>query len=188
MSSAKRILSLSARIALGLALIASAFMTGPARAVDATWIFNGDGNWTDDPLTHWSGGVDPNSNLFDVFINDGNSAVTVSLNVDRTIGDLTIDADDAMSVLNNQNFQIDGNLMNSGLLTVSAANNDTDIRVEGILTVTYGLQMQALLAHGVHPTRLITTSSADSILGFVESGLGYSLVPSLPALGIYCYQ
>jgi DNA-binding transcriptional LysR family regulator len=47
----------------------------------------------------------------------------------------------------------------------------------------HGLQMKALLAHGVHPTRIITTSSADSILGFVESGLGYSLVPSLSETG-----
>ncbi len=45
------------------------------------------------------------------------------------------------------------------------------------------LQIQALLAHGVQPTRMITTSSADSILGFVESGLGYSLVPSLSPNG-----
>ncbi len=28
------------------------------------------------------------------------------------------------------------------------------------------------------PTEIIAASSADTILGFVESGLGYSLVPS----------
>ena len=43
--------------------------------------------------------------------------------------------------------------------------------------------MQALHAQGVRPPHIITTSSVDSILGFVESGLGYSLVPSLAASG-----
>ena len=45
------------------------------------------------------------------------------------------------------------------------------------------LQFEALHAHGVHPRRVITTSSADAILGFVESGVGYSLVPSLSESG-----
>ena len=49
--------------------------------------------------------------------------------------------------------------------------------------VPYQLQLKALAAHGVRPTRVITTSSADSILGFVESGLGFSLVPSLSPTG-----
>jgi LysR family transcriptional regulator, benzoate and cis,cis-muconate-responsive activator of ben and cat genes len=49
--------------------------------------------------------------------------------------------------------------------------------------IAHRLQLQALLTHGVQPERIITTSSADSILGFVESGLGYSLVPSLSPTG-----
>ena len=45
------------------------------------------------------------------------------------------------------------------------------------------LQLQALAKHGIAPTQTIAASSADVILGFVESGLGYSLVPSLDADG-----
>ncbi len=41
------------------------------------------------------------------------------------------------------------------------------------------LQMQALALHGVNPPQSIALDTADSILGFVESGLGWSLVPSL---------
>ena len=39
------------------------------------------------------------------------------------------------------------------------------------------LQLQALARHDVVPERTLSASSADVILGFVEAGLGYSLIP-----------
>lgn len=47
----------------------------------------------------------------------------------------------------------------------------------------HGLQMQALLRHGVTPSRVLSASSVESILGFVEAGLGYSLIPALEPAG-----
>lgn len=47
----------------------------------------------------------------------------------------------------------------------------------------YALQMQALALHEVAPPNTIALDTADSILGFVESGLGWSLVPSLDRNG-----
>jgi DNA-binding transcriptional LysR family regulator len=41
------------------------------------------------------------------------------------------------------------------------------------------LQMQALAGVGVAPAQVIRLDTADAILGYVESGLGWSLVPSL---------
>ncbi len=49
--------------------------------------------------------------------------------------------------------------------------------------MVHSLQMRALQTHGVTPAQTFTTSSAEAILGFVESGLGYSLVPSLSETG-----
>ena len=49
--------------------------------------------------------------------------------------------------------------------------------------LVYGLQMEVLAEHGVEPQRIVSSSSADTILGFVEAGLGYSLVPSLDPRG-----
>ncbi len=46
-------------------------------------------------------------------------------------------------------------------------------------TLPHELQLEELARHGVVPQRTINASSADTILGFVESGVGYSLVPSL---------
>ncbi|MEC7583359.1 MAG: LysR substrate-binding domain-containing protein [Planctomycetota bacterium] len=45
------------------------------------------------------------------------------------------------------------------------------------------LQMQVLAQHHTAPTRTISADTADSILGFVESGLGWSLLPSLDRKG-----
>lgn len=47
----------------------------------------------------------------------------------------------------------------------------------------YTLQLQALATHGAQPTQSMSLDSADLILGFVESGLGWSLVPSLDPAG-----
>lgn len=45
------------------------------------------------------------------------------------------------------------------------------------------LQMQALTRHGVSPVKTLSASSADVILGFVEAGLGYSLIPWHDTIG-----
>lgn len=45
------------------------------------------------------------------------------------------------------------------------------------------LQAEALARKSVEPSELITLGTADSILGFVESGLGWSLIPSLDPKG-----
>ncbi len=47
----------------------------------------------------------------------------------------------------------------------------------------YALQMQALANAGVAPAQTIQIDTADTILGYVESGLGWSLVPSLAPEG-----
>jgi DNA-binding transcriptional LysR family regulator len=45
------------------------------------------------------------------------------------------------------------------------------------------LQLRALALHGVHPQRLYSAESAETILGFVAAGLGYSIVPSFQPSG-----
>ena len=47
----------------------------------------------------------------------------------------------------------------------------------------HALQMQALALHDTAPAHVIGLDSADTMLGFVESGLGWSLVPSLDPNG-----
>ena len=47
----------------------------------------------------------------------------------------------------------------------------------------HSLQMQALARHAVTPSRILSASSVDSIVGLVEAGLGYSIVPALEPTG-----
>lgn len=47
----------------------------------------------------------------------------------------------------------------------------------------FELQLRALAAHGIEPTRVISVTTADAILAFVAAGLGYSIVPSLSPTG-----
>ena len=49
--------------------------------------------------------------------------------------------------------------------------------------VSRELQLQALARHGVTPPQALSASTADSIMGLVESGLGWSLLPSLEENG-----
>lgn len=50
-------------------------------------------------------------------------------------------------------------------------------------TRPHTLQMQGLASVGLAPTQVIALDTADTILGYVESGLGWSLVPSLDPHG-----
>lgn len=59
-------------------------------------------------------------------------------------------------------------------------------KLEGETFISYNpgllpheLQMKALAHHGLKPEQTLSAGSADTILGFVEAGLGFSLVPDL---------
>jgi DNA-binding transcriptional LysR family regulator len=64
----------------------------------------------------------------------------------------------------------------------------TDCAEETFISYTPGLlahdlQLQALASHDVTPARMLSASAAESILAFVEAGLGYSLLPSFDPAG-----
>ena len=50
-------------------------------------------------------------------------------------------------------------------------------------TLAHDLQHKGLAMHGLEPEKSVTAGSVETILGFVEAGLGFSLVPSLDAAG-----
>ena len=63
-----------------------------------------------------------------------------------------------------------------------------DLKDETFIAYTSGtpvhkVQMEELRRHDVRPAHMITTDSIDTILGFVESGIGYSLVASIDLEG-----
>lgn len=50
-------------------------------------------------------------------------------------------------------------------------------------TLPCELQMRAFAEHGAAPRRMLSAGSAETILGFVEAGLGFSIVPWLDGDG-----
>lgn len=50
-------------------------------------------------------------------------------------------------------------------------------------TLPCELQMRAFTEHGAAPRRMLSAGSAETILGFVEAGLGFSIVPWLSTDG-----
>ena len=141
------------RTLLASAVLAlAAFSSRPAGAVDTTWTFNGDGNWTE--AAKWSAG-EPNSDTFNVFIDDGDTAVTVTLNASRTIGSLSLGTDDTLQVENPFTS-------NQTLTSANGFNNDGSILLTG---TSSGLVTLAI-------TSGTLTNSATGLLHFQIGGSG----------------
>src|SRR4051812_5181829 len=82
----------------GIALLgvfcAWASVIQPAMAITNTWTFNGNGNWNDGPK--WSLGI-PAEGVTAV-IDDGDTAVTVTLDTSHSIDALSLGSDDTLLV------------------------------------------------------------------------------------------
>ncbi len=110
--------------------------------VQATWD-GGTGSWSD---ANWSfvpsnGFTEPNntaSHVFNVFI-DGGQAGThsmVSLNANRSIQRLTLDAGDQLQINNSRRLSLFGDLVNDGVLRVAATTGSTYLQPVGTINVT----------------------------------------------------
>ena len=99
--------------------------------VDATWN-GGTGNWNDanawtfDPTGSFTNPHNTVDHLFNVFIDGGKADNSVvSLNLNRSIQRLTLDAGDELRINNSQRLSLFGDVVNNGLLTVAAGNSGT---------------------------------------------------------------
>ncbi len=111
---------LPAIIMLGIASTAS--------AQTSTWTNNGDGLFSN--ATNWDNGS-PNNSSTNAIIDDGDSAVIVTLDASRTIKDLTIGPDDSLLINNNTSLSVAGNIDNSGLVQLNSLGNTTSVNISG---------------------------------------------------------
>src|SRR5215212_1293263 len=72
-----------------------------ASALNNTWTFNGNGNWDDGPK--WSLGIPADGSSTIALIDDGDTAVTVTLDTSHTIGELSLGIDDTLLIQSNSN-------------------------------------------------------------------------------------
>src|SRR6266446_1909625 len=108
-----------------------------AANVNATW-FGGTGNWS--TAADWSGSVVPNNGAdsFSVFIDGGkmvNSVVTLDIN--PTITNLTIDSGDQLNQNDNKALAITGGTATiNGTWSLNSAGSNTDIVCSGNATLS----------------------------------------------------
>lgn len=146
-------------------LAVAALGVAPARAVDATWTLNGDGNW--DVAGNWSGNVVPTNNTFNVFIDDGDMAVTVNFNRPNTvIANLTIGADDELSFAENRALGIAGSsVVNNGVISLNSLgviNVNTDINFTAPVATLSG--NGTLLLGGAFQNRVTNSALSNELI------------------------
>lgn len=111
------------------------FGTPLLQATDTTWTYNGDGNWT--TPANWDNG-EPATVTYNAFVDDGDTAVTVTVNADRAVGNLSIGSDDRVIIANGRALLIDHELSGGGVLSILSAGSYTDLLIESEVTLTGG--------------------------------------------------
>lgn len=116
-------------------------LSSVAVGANTTWTFNGSGGWEDS--AKWSNGAPVNS-TFDVAIDDGDSAATVTLDtVSRTINSLTLGTDDAVVVRESSSLlsaalTVANGFTNSGTIRLAGSNTNIALTSFSALTVSTG--------------------------------------------------
>jgi hypothetical protein len=152
-----------------------------AAALSATWN-GGVGNWN--VGANWSGGVVPcntASNTYSVDIDGGNTGVisSVTLDINCTIDNLTVDAGDSLVIPNIRSLTVigdstsgAGSVSNSGVISLNSVGNNTDLRVNGGNVTLSGSGTVSLSDNGAN--RILGTFSTDRLInqGNTISGAG----------------
>ncbi len=99
-----------------------------SQAQTSTWTNNGDGLFSN--AANWDNGS-PNGATFDAIIDDGDTAVSVTLDVSRTLNNLTLGADDSLFFNNNTALTLAGNIANNGLIQLNSLGNTTSLSFSG---------------------------------------------------------
>src|SRR5579885_3147802 len=103
---------------------------------DTTWIGGPSGNWSNP--ANWSTAAVPVSGAH-VCINGAKSPVSsVTLDVSASVGGLTIDPGNSLTISDNLQFIVAGTLSNSGQITLNASGHNTFLTFSGSVTITGG--------------------------------------------------
>jgi hypothetical protein len=138
--SLSRILVRLVALIISLPVLASS----TALALDTTWTFDGDGDWTE--ASKWNNG-EPIDSTYSVFIDDGDSAVSVTLDTSRTIGSLALGVDDILMVQSppftpvtfvSNGLTSDGSIFVTGNWTTALATGTLSNSATGVLHFQQG--------------------------------------------------
>jgi hypothetical protein len=116
-------------VTIAAAVCASASFVQPAMSANNTWTFNGNGNW--DEGFRWSLGI-PAEGGVTAIIDDGDSAVTVTLDSSHSIDALSLGSNDTL-LLDSSNNSVTltsaGSFTNSGTIRFTGTNGNNSSRL-----------------------------------------------------------
>ena len=116
----------------------------------------------------WSTGAVPNSASTNVCIDDGNAvASVVTLDINVTVGTLTIDSGDSLIIANNITLTAAGNISNAGQIQVAATVNTTVLSISGTVSLSGGGTVTLSSSSGGTP--VINQSATGSVLTIVSN-------------------
>jgi hypothetical protein len=158
----------STLIAIGLTALCSA-----AFATDNMWIANANGNWSD--ATKWDVNGVPNTVGENAIIDDGDTAVTVTVDGTFTLGNLTVGSNDTITFGEDRQLAIRGtSIVNNGLIFLNDTVNGThtNVEIDGTVTISGSgtLRMGGSIFNRVHAasaaiTDIFTNASTHTIEG-----------------------
>jgi fibronectin-binding autotransporter adhesin len=150
----------------------------------------GTGVWSN--ALNWTGGV-PNGNV-NVFIDNSNAlASAVTLDMNATIGDLNVDADDRLTLKDSTTLTVEGPAVhNAGNIFISSAGNPTAMSIGAGQSVSLGLTGKITLSETIDNGNAFIsggsgstlTNAGNTIQGAGELGHGSGLALVNQAKGI----
>jgi hypothetical protein len=151
-------------LSFALAVMLGAAVRAPAAIIDSTWNVNGNGNWN--TAGNWSPGGVPNNNATDQYNvridNDAVFNVIVTLNANRTINNLTIDALDEL--------RLPGGMFQDFDLTIAGTSivNDGSILLNATIAQPSDLIISAAVTTlSGNGTLTLAGSNANRVVGSV---------------------
>jgi hypothetical protein len=129
-------------------------------ANDAIWVGGASGNWN--LPANWSTGVVPNGGTSVCINNNHSPASAVNLDVNVSIGNLTINAGNSLTLPNNTQLIVAGTIANSGLITVVSGANNTFLTLSGSVTLTGGGTITMNQTAGAQP--ILNNANAGSLI------------------------
>jgi hypothetical protein len=115
--------------------VAVALTGGSASATDNFWTLNGNGNWSNP--ANWDANGVPNTVGENAIVDQGDFAVTATVDGTFTIGNLTVGSDDTIVFGEDRQLAIRGTTVtNDGLILLNDAVNGThtNIEIDGMVT------------------------------------------------------
>lgn len=151
--------------------VTATFQITAATACNGTttnWIGGPSGNWSN--ASNWSTGIVPNGSSTNVCINDGASSPSaVNLDITVSVGALYIDSGSSLTISNNTNLQVYGNISNAGQISIAAAGNATYLTIAAGVSLSGGGTIT--LSKGGNGTAIIETAGGTQTLTNVDNTL-----------------